>query len=147
MLSSKNAKVPPKRLKINGLSAKSFGKRIKKAEKDTVRHTRKFLFSRFSRLSLVRRAVLGWVILIMILIAVSGVQWTNSRQSFVHTVSGLGGTYVEGVLGDIETLNPIFARSSAEKSVAKLLFSSLYSYDTTGSIKGELAESLVVSED
>ena len=54
--------------------------------------------------------------------------------------------YSDGVLGPLETLNPIFAKTSAERSAAKLLFAGLYKYDTTGNIKSDLAESMTVNQ-
>ena len=74
------------------------------------------------------------------------VQWLSFRELYAHNAPARGGSYSEGVLGPLETLNPIFARSSAEKSAARLMFASLYNYDTTGHIKGDLAESVTVNE-
>ena len=45
-----------------------------------------------------------------------------------------GGVYVEGVIGDISTLNPLLAASEPEQAVSRLLFSSLYNYDVTGAL-------------
>lgn len=70
----------------------------------------------------------------------------NSRNTYTSQSPSVGGAYSEGLLGPIETLNPIFASSSAEKSAARLLFASLYNYDSTGRLKGDLAESVSVND-
>ena len=127
-------------------SKKSLSRSVRNIEKSTIRHARRFVSSRLDRLSLVKRVVFSWVALVFILAGVSTLQWLNYRQSYTVDAATSGGTYSEGVLGPLETLNPIFARSSAEKSASKLLFASLYAYDETGNLKGDLAESVSVNE-
>lgn len=54
------------------------------------------------------------------------------------------GTYAEGVKGDIGTLNPLYASSPGEQAAARLMFSSLFAYDKTGNLKGDLAQNISV---
>ncbi len=122
-------------------------RKVNKLSKNALRHTRRFVSSRLDRLSLIKRMVIGWVVLILILIGISIVQWASFRSSYVTDAPAKGGTFSEGVIGPLETLNPLFARSSAEKSAAKLMFSSLYTYDKTGNLKGDLAESVSVNSE
>lgn len=121
-------------------------RRVRRFSKNTTRHVRRFVSSRIGRLEAVRRMVFGWIALIIILTGVSLSQWAGFRGAYM-TDAPAGGVFSEGVLGPLDTLNPLFARSSAEKSAARLLFSSLYSYDSTGSIKSDLAQSVAISED
>lgn len=125
---------------------RSLGQSVRQIEKRTVRHARRFVSSRLDRLSSIWRAVFGWAALILILTGVSTAQWLSFRQAYMIDAPATGGTYSEGVIGPLETLNPIFARSSAEKSAAKLLFASLYRYDETGNLKGDVARSVAVNE-
>jgi peptide/nickel transport system substrate-binding protein len=127
-------------------SQKALSRNVKKVEKNTRRHARRFVSSRLDRLSAVRRQIFGWAALVMILVCISLVQWFSFRGSYATVAASAGGTYSEGVLGPLETLNPIYASSSAEKSVARLLFASLYNYDETGNLKGDVAESIAVNE-
>ena len=62
------------------------------------------------------------------------------------TASRSGGVYVEGAIGEIESVNPLFVSTNAEASVARLVFSSLYSYDTEGELKQDLATAMSVDE-
>jgi ABC-type transport system substrate-binding protein len=48
-------------------------------------------------------------------------------------------------MGPLNTLNPLYASTPAEQSASKLLFSSLYTYDDTGSLSDDLAHSLEVA--
>lgn len=127
-------------------SSKHVNKRLQKIEKSSLRHAHRFVTARLNRLSTVRRNVSVWIVLVMLLIGVSAIQWTLSRVGYTQSAYISGGSYSEGVLGPLETLNPIFAQTSAERSAAKLLFASLYQYDTTGSIKKDLAEDMTVNE-
>ena len=131
------------RLKV---SRKGVNKRLRKIEKGSLRHAHKFVMSRLDRLANVRRRVSIWVVLVLVMIGVSAVQWHISRNSFTTMTYASGGSYSEGVLGPLENLNPIFAKTSAEKSAAKLLFSSLYGYDSTGNIKTDLADGVKVND-
>ena len=127
-------------------ATKDLDGQAQKLTKTTLRHTHMFISSRLEHLAGVKRHVLGWIFLVILLITVSMVQWLSFRELYAHNAPARGGSYSEGVLGPLETLNPIFARSSAEKSAARLMFASLYNYDTTGHIKGDLAESVTVNE-
>lgn len=127
-------------------ATKDLDGQAQKLTKTTLRHTHMFISSRLEHLAGVKRHVLGWIFLVILLITISMVQWLSFRELYAHNAPVRGGSYSEGVLGPLETLNPIFARSSAEKSAARLMFASLYNYDTTGHIKSDLAESVTVNE-
>lgn len=58
-----------------------------------------------------------------------------------------GGVYIEGSTSKIGNLNPLFATEDAEKSVTKLVFSSLFEYNSQGELVGDLAESIKPNED
>lgn len=131
------------RLKV---SSKDVNKRLRKIEKGSLRHAHKFVTSRLDRLANVKRRVSVWVVLVLVMIGVSAAQWSISRNSFTAMTYAAGGSYSEGVLGPLENLNPIFAKTSAEKSAAKLLFSSLYRYDSTGNIKSDLADDITIND-
>ncbi|PID33214.1 hypothetical protein CR969_01880 [Candidatus Saccharibacteria bacterium] len=132
--------------KSRKLLAKSLGRKTKKIQKSTIRHAHRFIVKRLDRLSDVRRSVIGWVVLLLLLVSIGGFQWMMFRDAYTQDAPAAGGTFSEGVLGPVDNLNPIFARTSAEKSAAKLLFASLYGYDNTGNLKGDLAESTAINK-
>ena len=111
-----------------------------------MRHANKFVTNRLDRLSGVKRHISGWTVLVILLVGVSATQWWTFRNSYTEASFASGGTFSEGVIGPLETLNPLLARSSAEKSASRLLFSSLYQYDSSGHLKGDLAKSMSVNE-
>lgn len=119
---------------------KKFSKRVRKAETVTVRHARKFLVGRLENIRSVRRHVISWLLLVGMMIVIVGLQLMWFQRSYQTTAPVSGGTYAEASLGPIDTLNPLYASSDAEVAASRLLFSSLYSYDSTGHLQGDLAE-------
>lgn len=128
------------------LSRKALDRRVQKLERGTVAHARKFITSRVNRLANVKRHVAGWIGLVLLLVLASTAQLLIAQSQYRTRAFTADGSYAEGVLGPLETLNPLFAHSSAEKSAARLLFASLYHYDTMGYIKADVAESMTVNE-
>jgi peptide/nickel transport system substrate-binding protein len=119
-------------------------RRVKKAEGITLRHAHKFILGRLDNIRTVRRNIVIWLLLVGATIAAVGVQFVWYQQSYRTVAAASGGTYAEASLGPIDTLNPLYAASSSEITASRLLFSSLYSYDTTGHLHGDLAESMQV---
>jgi peptide/nickel transport system substrate-binding protein len=129
------------------LDRASLAKRAKKAETATTRHAHKFVIQRLATIRDVRQYITGWLMVIGLLIAVTAIQMIWFHNSYTKTAPVAGGIYAEATLGPIETLNPLYASSSAERSAAKLLFSSLYDYDNTGHLRDNLASSIKAAKD
>src|SRR5438132_11327117 len=53
-----------------------------------------------------------------------------------------GGTYVEGVAGVPQYLNPVIAATDVDSDIARLAFSGLTRYDQTGAIVSDLASAI-----
>lgn len=144
---ARNLKAPSwKKFKSLPFSGRNKGVSVNKLSRDAVRHTRRFVSSRLDRLAAIKRMLVGWLFLAVLLIGVSLAQWYGFRPAYMTEAPAAGGTFSEGVLGPLETLNPLYARSSAEKSAAKLMFSSLYSYDQTGNLLGDIAKSVEIND-
>ena len=120
---------------------------MKKVEGATVRHARRFVLKRWSNFRDARRHIAVWVLLVGVLVGATAVQFWWYQKSYTAEANTVDGTYAEAVLGPVETLNPIFAQSSAEEAASKLLFSRLLTYDEKGAIGYDLADSMKVSDD
>ena len=127
--------------------SKQVAKRARKAETATIRHGRKFITKRLDNIQEVRRLVGLWLAGIAVLVLAVGAQLTWFQNSYTVDAGISGGTYAEATLGPIETLNPLYAKSSAEVSVSRLMFSSLFSYDTSGHLNGDLVKAITRSTD
>jgi len=130
----------------SNLSRRSIEKRMHKVETATVRHAHKFIVKRWSNVRDVQRHVIAWVVIVGVLIAATGLQLMWYQQSYKTTAYVKDGTYAEAVLGPVNTLNPLFASTSAEKSIGYLMFSSLLRYDTTGHLNNDLATSIKIND-
>ena len=120
---------------------------MKKVEGATVKHARRFVFKRMNSIREVRKHIAIWVLTIGVIIGASGLQLMWYQQSYRAIANAKDGTYAEAVLGPVDTLNPIFASTSAEESASYLLFSRLLTYDKTGHLNYDLAESMSISQD
>lgn len=115
--------------------------RLKRIEKASVMHAHNFIVRRWSNLKQVRRRALLWLMIAGTLTAVGWFQTTAQQPLYSHEDVADGGTYIEGSIGRIETLNPIFATDTAERGLSSMLFSGLVRVDDGGGIVGDLAES------
>lgn len=129
-----------------GFDRKAALRRLKKAELVSTRHARRFLLERLENAKLVRKEVSIWAVLIGCMIAGMGIQFGLNQRGYMQASAKVGGTYAEGVLGPVDNLNPLYASSSAEVSLSKLVFSSLYDYDTTGALRQDIATSIATEE-
>ena len=136
-----------RRLPKMSFSSKDLTRRMKKVEGATVKHARRFVFKRWSNFREVRSRIALWVLTMGVIVGASGLQFFWYQNDYRTTANATGGTYAEAVLGPGETLNPIFAKSSAEEAAGELLFSRLVNYDSTGHLNYDLAESMNVSKD
>lgn len=76
-----------------------------------------------------------------------GFQFRALTPYYTEIVAQPGGTYVEGVVGDISNLNPVYATTAADQVATRLLFGSLLTYDAASRLEFDLAESLEVTGD
>lgn len=125
------------RLRTNRKRIKRSAKKIETA---TVKHAHTFIVSRWENVKNVRKLAMVWLLLVAILISVSGLQMLAYYNSYTRVAAADGGTYAEGVVGPLETINPLFAATSAERSASKLIFSGLLSYDPSNKLRGEIAD-------
>lgn len=129
------------------LGYKRLALRVKHAEGATQRHASRFILRRIENVRLVMTEIMIWLAAIALLIAGLGIQYSWNSQGSKKDGAKSGGVYVEGVIGNISTLNPLLAASESEQAVSRLLFSSLYNYDVTGALHADLAESMTVKDD
>lgn len=129
------------------LDKKTARRRMRKAETATIRHARRFIGKRFSNVVEVRREIMIWLTGIVVLIGAVGLQQMWFRSSYSQMAPIGGGTYAEADLGPITTLNPLYVKTPAEISTTRLVFASLFSYDKTGAINRDLADSVAISSD
>lgn len=103
--------------------------------------TDRHFFRRFERLIKVRRFVAAWLTLIVLLVGASVAQ-NYSLSGYYQTLQPApGGMYTEGVMGTFTNASPLYASTLVDRTVSRLIFSGLMTYDTNNQLVGDLAES------
>ena len=104
----------------------------------------RLFFRRFSRLQAVRRFVAVWTVLVLLL-GLGALWQVRGMDSFYLTTAPIdGGVYREGIIGTFTNANPLFATTSVDTSVSKLIFSGLFKISTRGEVVGDLADKVDV---
>jgi peptide/nickel transport system substrate-binding protein len=97
-------------------------------------------FARLPRLGNVRRFVLGWIMLVLLLGA-GVIAQVRALSPYYETLQPVkGGIYTEGIIGRFTTANPLYATGSVDSSVSKLVFSGLMKYNSQNQLVGDLAK-------
>ncbi len=142
---SSTKKVSSRSLGISKLSTeirdRDWLKTINYTELIVSKHIHTFFFEKFANLRNVKNLVLVWLFLMTGLLLSVMFFRIIGESSYIKNNFSNGGTYSEGIVGEVKNLNPLFASSDPEKSFAKLAFVSLYDVDTSGKINTELADS------
>ncbi len=126
---------------------RSTKKNVEQVQEATTDTLNKHLVRRWSKLKDVRRFVIGWLVLVFVLGLGVIIQSGALKSYYMEDVPMAGGTYLEGVVGEFSSLNPMFSISSVDNSVTKLVYSSLLKYDQNNKLVGDLATEWKTSED
>lgn len=105
----------------------------------------KYIFKRLNNLKDSKKFVISWTSLILLIIVLLLAQnyFLSSYYQKLEPVAG--GVYNEGILGTFTTANPIYATSDVDSSMARLIFSSLFEYNNSDHLVGDLASKLSVN--
>lgn len=136
---------PRKRTKTQKLSRRLaiFGR---KASEEGREHIRENLIDRISHVRNIRLLILEWSLLVAVITILAIIQSFWYSDSYAVTAWGRGGTYTEATLGKINSLNPLFANTSSEKTLSKLMFATLSQPDYSGHTGLGLAASIKTDE-
>lgn len=121
-----------RRLRLRKRQVEAFGQQ---AEEQFERN----FFRRLERLRDVRRFVVGWLLLMVLLVGCMVVQLRALGGYFQTLQPAPGGTYTEGIVGSFTNANPLYATGSADQAASRLLFSGLYKYNDKDELVGDLA--------
>lgn len=121
------------------IDRRKLSRRARKVSAATQRHAHRFIIRRLENARLVSRQIITWLVLVGMVVAGMGLQLLWNQRGFMTEARAAGGLYVEGTVGPLNTLNPIYAMNNADASVSRLVFSSLYDYDATGTLRQDVA--------
>jgi peptide/nickel transport system substrate-binding protein len=116
---------------------KQVGEFSQQAEDQLDRH----IFRRLGKLFNIRRFVIGWTTLLILLILITVFQTIGLSVYYQTLQPEPGGTYSEGMVGNYTTSNPIFASGVVDSTVSSLIFAGLLKYNQSNQLVGDLAQS------
>lgn len=125
---------------------KKFSRASLKASEKGKEHIKENLIGRFSHVASIRLLIFEWGLLVFALIMLAAAQAFWFRDSYAGDAFIAGGTYIEGTVGKVNSLNPLFATTNSEKALSRLMFSTLTTVDYSGHINNGLSESVKPSE-
>jgi len=126
---------------------KKFSKASIKANEETKEHIKENVIERLGHVRKIRLLVLEWVLLVLALILLAVAQSFWFAESFATDAYIDGGNYVEATVGRVNSMNPLFATTTSEKVLSKLMFATLTYNDFSGHPGPGLASSIKQSED
>ena len=126
---------------------RNFSRVSVKAGVDGKEHIKENIIKRLSHIKSIRLLVLEWGLLVtaLILLAVAQAFWFSESYAVDTYIDG--GTYIEATVGRVNSLNPLFATTSSEKILSKLMFATLAENDYSGHPGPGLASTIRHSED
>ena len=104
------------------------------------------LVERVSHIRNVRLLIFEWVLLVVALIMLALAQAFWFGDSYAENVYTTGGTYTEATVGEVNSMNPLFATTNSEKVLSKLMFATIATVDYSGHPGNQLAKSITASE-
>jgi peptide/nickel transport system substrate-binding protein len=105
-------------------------------ERDVLRRLPKF--------ANVWRPVSAWLLLMLLLIGCLIAQIAGLNNYYQTLKPVRGGIYTEGIVGSFTNANPVYATNEVDKTVSKLLFPGLFTYDKHNRLIGDLASGWTV---
>lgn len=109
-------------------------------------HFEEHIIDRLERLWRVRRFMLSWMLLVVVLMGTLIFQNRALGQYYLQDAPAPGGTFTEGIVGAFTTANPLYATGPVDSAVARLVFSGLFTYDDKNALVGDLARDWVVND-
>ena len=126
---------------------RKFSRASVKASQEGKEHIRENFINRLSHIENIRLLIFEWGLLIFALIMLATTQAFWFRNSYAENVYSYGGTYIEATIGEINSMNPLFAVTDSEKALSRLMFATISTIDYSGHPGIGLAKSITPSED
>jgi peptide/nickel transport system substrate-binding protein len=106
----------------------------------------KHFIRRMNKLVNVKRFVITWLLLVILLGAGIVVQVRALSNNYQKRVPAPGGIYTEGVIGSFTNANPIYASGAVDSAVSRLIFPGLLKFDSTNKLVGDIAYEWTVDD-
>lgn len=104
------------------------------------------ILRRLPKLAKIWRPMTAWLLLMLLVIGCLVAQMANLNHYYQTLQPVPGGIYTEGILGSFTNANPIYATNEVDKTVSKLIFPGLFTYNQHNKLVGDLASSWHVDD-
>ena len=128
------------------LLVKKLGSKAVKLQASSSKHIGKYVTRRASRIGDVRRFVASWLLLVLLLIIGTFAGLMQVRSGSAQSTPVAGGIYTEGMVGEVNNLNPLFSNGMVDDSIGRLLFNGLYRHDEDGKLVPDMAVDYKIDE-
>ena len=125
---------------------RKFSRATTKASEQSSERIRRNFIERISHVKHVRLLIFEWSLLVVALIMLALTQAFWFGDSYAENVYTTGGTYTEATIGEVNSMNPLFATTNSEKVLSKLMFATISTIDYSGHPGNQLAESIVAED-
>ena len=125
---------------------KKFSKASVQVGAESKEHIRENIIGRFSHIASIRLLILEWGLLVVALIMLAIAQAFWFGDSYAGNSWSTGGTYIEATIGEVNSMNPLFANTNSERVLSRLMFSTIAAIDRSGHPAPQLAEYIRPSE-
>lgn len=113
----------------------------------TINYLNRHVFGAWHKLGKTRWLVASWAFIVLVSLWGLLAQMSSLNASLKQATPQKGGIYREAILGQVKSINPLFADNSATEDVNSLVFSGLTKINGNREIVPDLAESWEVSPD
>ncbi len=124
-----------------------FSRASRRAGEESKEHLRENFIERISHIRNIKLLIFEWSLLVAALIMLGIAQAFWFGESYAKDVFVSGGNYIEATIGRVNSLNPLFATSSSEKTLSRLMFSTLATVDYSGHVGPSLAKTIYTNGD
>ncbi|MBR3052292.1 hypothetical protein IKG60_01565 [Candidatus Saccharibacteria bacterium] len=117
-----------------------------RASEESREHIKENLFGRLAHVGNIKLLVFEWGLLLVALVLLAVAQAFWFAGSYAEDVFVDGGNYIEATLGDVDSMNPLFATTDSEKVLSRLMFGTLSTIDYSGHPGMDLASMIRADE-
>lgn len=121
-------------------------KAVKASADNANKQLERHIFRRQHNWKTANRFVAGWIGLMVVLGFAVTLQYRGLGATYLSVQPAEGGIYNEGIIGNLNNANPIYATSPVDNAVASLVFSGLFNYDQKNNLVGDLASSWIADD-
>lgn len=127
--------------------AKKVGQKATTFQSASSQHINKHLKKRVQRVANAKRFIAGWLVLVLLIGVATLFSSLQLRSNSLVAAPQDGGTYIEGMVGSTNSLNPLFGSGIVDDSASRLLFNGLLKHDQSGELVGDLAQQWNIDKD